>query len=910
MIEHEYAALEYLRQHGLDPGSIKWTGKWVSFRSPGQTRGKSASYRAFADHPANVSFRDFRTGVEGRWFATRNGKPDDLDPEVWAEMQREDRRIIAEKKAAAKAERDTEAAAVAEECQKRFQEAMEPLPDHPYLVKKGIENPIGVKQDKAGHLLIPVKSLEKGSPIVSLQTIDKKGTKLFVEGGRTAGGRTTIGTGAFNREGTLYITEGWATGWSIHQATQCPVIVAFSCSNLKAIASHMRNKYEKATIIIAADNDRWSESHLGPNPGVAHARKAAAAINGLVAIPDFTDLETKPTDFNDLMLLEGADAVRKWLDPAVAHHAVIFHATVPQAPEDVFKGEWGATPAEEFTPPDLAAQEEAGVWTANKHFRCLGYDHDTYHYLPREKGQLTFLSPSAHDRKQLNTLAPLSWWEAAFPGSKGGCNWSAAADALFRASHKAGVFVKENLRGRGCWTVEDKNGKVGVLLHLGDRILAPGAKKFVDPEEYHCPEGRIYERQKRLAGPSATKAMDLTGTEEILGLFNDLLWHDESSGRLAAGWTVMAPICGALSWRPHIWITGGAGSGKTTVLQSLVQPCLGDMRFYFEGNSTEPGIRHRIRSDAIPVLYDEAERNDVRAEPRIQAIISLARSASSTDDNAEIAKGNPQGGVLSYNCRSMFCMASIGGALKGQQDRQRIALLQMRSKANVGPGEKEKHWRAYSPRLNAMNPTKGRELIARTLQWLRDGRMMETLETFKLAASTVLGDARPGDQYGTLYAGAWTLMSDEPPDAAEAREFMGAEDLTHYAEDQDPEGLRALHILLQKQERTDTSNGVKTFSVGQLVGIANGDLSGGITMEEASNKLKTLGLRVEIYNGNRVILVADTSDWVKHALIDTPYSNITATLRTLPHTERTGIQRFYSGLVSRTTAVPLALLDK
>ena len=903
MMDHDYEALEYLRLHGLTPGDIKWTGKWVSFHSNGQTGGKkSASYRAFADSPVNVEFRDFKTGVHGHWWATRS-KPDDFDPEKWAEVQAE----AEKKKKLALEELEKEYAEAAAKCQKIFDEAMEPLPDHPYLVKKGIVEPIGIKQDKGGNLLIPLKSLEKGGPIVSLQTIDQKGRKLFYEGSRTAKARTTIGTGAFRSDGTLYITEGWATGWSIHEATGAPVIVAFSAGNLAAIAHHMRTKYKTAQIIIAADNDRWSESHLGPNPGVTYAKKAASAVGGLVAIPDFENLETKPTDFNDLMLLEGTDAVRKWLDPALSYRAVTFHSTVPEGPEDVFQEEWEEEI--DFTPPDLTAQEEAGVWTANKHFRCLGYDHDTYHYLPREKGQLTFLSPAAHDRKQLNTLAPLSWWEAAFPGSKG-CNWNAAADALFRASHKAGVFVKENLRGRGCWTVEDKKGKVGVLLHLGDRILAPGAKKFVDPEEYHCPEGRIYERQKRLAGPSATKAMDLTGTEEILGLFNDLLWHDESSGRLAAGWTVMAPICGALSWRPHVWLTGGAGSGKTTVIKELIQPCLGDMRFYFEGNSTEPGIRHRVRSDAIPVLYDEAERNDVRAEPRIQAIIALARSASSTGDDAEIAKGNPQGGVLSYNCRSMFCLASIGGTLKGQQDRQRIALLQLRSKGNVGPGQKEKHWRAYSPRLNAMTPTKGRELIARTLQWLRDGRMMETLEIFKLAASTVLGDARSGDQYGTLYAGAWTLMSDEPPDALEAREFMGAEDLTHYAEDQEPEGLRALHILLQKQERTDTSNGVKTLSVGQLVGIANGDMGGDVSTTEAANKLRQLGFRVELHDGKASLLVAGTSDWIKKSLIDTPYSDITATLRTLPDTKLTGPLRFYAGLVSRTTAVPLEMLDR
>jgi nucleoid-associated protein YgaU len=31
---------------------------------------------------------------------------------------------------------------------------------------------------------------------------------------------------------------------------------------------------------------------------------------------------------------------------------------------------------------------------------------------------------------------------------------------------------------------------------------------------------------------------------------------------LLAGWIALAPICGAMRWRPHLWLTAAAGAGK------------------------------------------------------------------------------------------------------------------------------------------------------------------------------------------------------------------------------------------------------------------------------------------------------------------------------------------------------------
>jgi putative DNA primase/helicase len=787
--------------------------------------------------------------------------------------------------------------------QKKWDAAPDADPSHPYLVRKGVTSAPGLKQD-GDVLLVPMKGLEKGAPLMNIQRISPDGKKLFGKGGRAMRTRTTIGVEAFKKTGTLYIVEGWVTGWTVYHVTGEAVVVAFSAGNLHHVAVAMREKYPKATIIIAADNDRWSGA---ANPGVTQAREAAASSHALVAIPDFASLDTRPTDFNDLFLAEGEEAVRRWLDPAHADEAATSApVVVPSAPvpPPVDDGPDLEPPPEEDEEAPMPPPRPV-TWQDRAPFRCLGFDRGTYFYLPRGTGQITELTAAMHDRKWLLPLASASWWEQEFPAAKG-ADWHTAADALLRASHRAGVFRPERLRGRGCWPEEGPDGERSILLHLGDRLLPGGGKAFVDPERYEGTERLIYERLPRLTGPSSKRALDLDEARELLALFQDLLWHDEASGSLLAGWTVLAPVCGALAWRPHVWVTGGAGAGKSVVLSKLVRPSLGGMERYYEGGTTEAGIRQELRADALPVLYDEAEKQDARSDSRVQSVLALARSASSMD-GAHTAKGTVHGQAMSFQVRSMFCLASIGGGVRQEADKTRISLLQLKSRGAISPEERREHWERYRPRLDRVTKDTGRELISRTLGWLRDGRLRETLDVMRAQAAIQLGDQRSGDQYGTLFAGAWVLMADGPPEAEEARELIAAHGLSSYIAEQASEGLRVLRTILQTEARVDTSSGPKTHAVGELVDacVTQSSMS-----DDASKWLRSHGLRVDARNGEWVLALANTSEWIQHALRDTPYSDGWHTqLRTLPGVTQGSPKRFHAGLTSRVTIIPRDAYD-
>ncbi len=213
---------------------------------------------------------------------------------------------IEEVKAKQKAEREAKQEKAAERAEDEVGAYFDASADHPYLSRKRVQ-PHGIKIDRAGKLVVPVYS-EDGE-IISHQTIDADGKKRFLKGGKVDGGFFEIrGT-----RGVVFVGEGFATCASVHEATGATVVVAFDAGNLPKVAKIAKEMYLGSKIVIAADNDQFTDN----NPGIKAANTAASAVNGLVVSPAFSDSEVsagKPTDFNDLHVLRGLDAVREQIE--------------------------------------------------------------------------------------------------------------------------------------------------------------------------------------------------------------------------------------------------------------------------------------------------------------------------------------------------------------------------------------------------------------------------------------------------------------------------------------------------------------------------------------------------------------------------------------------------------------------
>lgn len=170
--------------------------------------------------------------------------------------------------------------------------------DHPYLSRKGVRAAPGVRVGLDGRLIIPLMRDEK---IVGLEYIDDQGNKRRKTGCDPKGAYFRID----GDSGTVYITEGYSTGESVHEATGATVWCAFNKDNLYEVAATAKSKHEGARLIIAGDDD----TAVAGNPGRTKAQQAADGLGmGVVFAPGHKD-------FNDFHFAAGIDAVREFLKP-------------------------------------------------------------------------------------------------------------------------------------------------------------------------------------------------------------------------------------------------------------------------------------------------------------------------------------------------------------------------------------------------------------------------------------------------------------------------------------------------------------------------------------------------------------------------------------------------------------------
>lgn len=299
----------------------------------GKPRGKDGSYRIHLDAPACCWWCNWGTGDTG----TRTLAPEKKMSA--AERKALQERIAAARKAAEEEQSKRHAAAA--KLARVLLERSTPAPDsHPYLVRKQVPA-LGLRQDAQGRLVVPVRDADGG--LASLQFILPEKPvngpdKLFMKGGRTAGGWFAIPAKDGRTDGPLMLCEGFATGASIHLATGYACLVAFNAGNLSAVACLARERYPEREIIVCGDNDCETVKPDGTpwNTGKEAATKAAQAAGAKLAVCPAH--EGRATDFNDLHCRRSLEAVRQVVEAARKEGGAV------HLPEGFFIREGGKNP--------------------------------------------------------------------------------------------------------------------------------------------------------------------------------------------------------------------------------------------------------------------------------------------------------------------------------------------------------------------------------------------------------------------------------------------------------------------------------------------------------------------------------------------------------------------------------------
>jgi putative DNA primase/helicase len=839
--EHEIiqSFCEAMREAGIGaPADIDADGKLHRFKGENDKKGaRNSWYVLNIDERPAGAFGSWKEGG-GRHTWTMQGVQPLTDEERRALVKRqEDKRL--HKEAAARAVEANGAVAA-----KAMWDAATSAIEHPYLTRKGVTGEglrVGVWRKEwpdattgemksatfPGTLMIPMRDRHKN--ITSLQGIFAKPIawggdtrdKDFVYGGRKKGCWTTIGkpTEVGGIE-TVALVEGYATGASVHMATGIAVIVCFDAGNLIAVARQIREMRPAWRLVFAADNDQWTDKPV-KNPGMTRDSEAAKEVGCLVIAPWFSDVTDKPTDWNDLHKLSGLDEVRRQvmgvLAPAPAESAPPPYEEIPDGPGK------DDTPA----PPIADTPME---WDTGGHFKIRGFDRDNIYIYSNVRKMIVSRARSDWGKAALISIAPLTWWELQFDGSTAKA-MAMAHDKLVRFSDKAGFFDPSTLRGRGAWADDGRT-----VYHFGHKLMVNGEMMDISKID----STYIYEQGRRMRLPAAD-ALSTADGRKIIDVAEMFSWNRPASAILIAGWCALAPLGGALSWRPHVWITGGAGSGKSTVLSKFVDWLMNGARIYANGNSTEAGLRQELKMDALPILFDESEQNDQRERMRVQGILALFRQAS-TESGARTYKGTQNGTSVDYDIRSMACLSSIQVGIEQQADAERITLLALKSKRESSTAAAD--WKVLKAAIEDLHRDK--TLPARLMRRAIDQLplTLQNIDVFAAAAAEHFGSQREGDQYGAMLAGAWSLIRNRLATDQDARDLIGRYDWTDYTIDAETEGSdKALGALLGAKVRID---GARDVTIYELVAAAAERPEEGMdwTPKKADQALKRYGMSV------------------------------------------------------------------
>jgi putative DNA primase/helicase len=785
--------------------------------------------------------------------------------------------------------------------------------EHPYLDDKGIKASgarIGdfpvfdkdtgeVIRTYRGALLIQIRDFGKTNNTRSLQAIrarpgeDGGFQKLFLTGGAKRGNFFPIGQPKKNADGHLVfiVAEGFATGASIYEATGQAVVVAFDSANLQPVGEAIRAKFADAVILFAADNDQFTVTPIN-NPGVHHATKAAHAVGGLVAVPEFGDLDGKPTDFNDLHAREGLADVEACIN------AVLYPPDKQEQAEDLPWDALDQLPPEarevpRSKPVTQAEAEDQAVHEVEEQagFRILGHQRDKVFIFVH--GMKQIIERETFPLTTLLHMAPLNWWENNFPGkgNGGSVNFNQAAEFIIRTAQRRGLYDPNCVRNGGAWSDAGRH-----VFHHGNHLTVDGVRMLVTAIRSRF----VYEQTLPLPTPADVALTDAEG-RHIFDIAKRFNWERSSSAALLAGWTFLAPICGALKWRPHLFLTGPAGNGKSTILRDYVHTLIGEGGcVYAQGSSTEAGVRQDIGSTSLPCLIDEAERNTEREQQRIEALLALIRQ-SSTESAAKTLKGTVGGEGMKFNVRSMFCLAAIFTGLERKADIDRLSVLSLKpSRCDVAAADR---WEGTKELLHKLGNEDGNlrgKMMRRALDMMPT--ILANIEVFKKVATDKFGSARDGDQFGTMLAGAWSLTNSAIATPEQAREMMDGLDWTDYAEASEADDSES--ALQELMGAFIQVQGIR-HTVHNLINFALGEEVEGRTLDsrQARTELRQHGIVLE---GTKLIL-SNNVRAIKKLLADTPFATDPgAAFGRLPGAgKHDGKKVRFSGMRTRVTTLPL-----
>jgi putative DNA primase/helicase len=821
----------WLLNHGLDIKPIL-DGKHHRFSTENDKSGEKAGWYIGSvvmmpdgKEIVSLTVSDWRTD-ERLFFRTGGFKNGDL--ESYKKLTDKHAKALDAEKEEKWRQAAIEAKFIFEKCEKRA--------DHPYAIRKKIAGELSIYDDK---IVIPL--YQKPGEICGLQFISEDGTKRFLPGTKKMGA-FFIFHGESSK--TIAICEGFATASSISQATGFTTFTAFDCGNLQRVGKKVRELYPDSKILITGDDDRFGEKE--ENAGRRAAELAAKECGGTAIFPEFNPEKRftvrpegialeEPTDWCDLHLLEGLDEVKRQIENGLKRAESNEGSGEAHKDDKEIKNNIASVlQTQEHAGGDVGAGNKKNeaikeAWD-DKAIKFLGFIDGKHHYISKHSKKIVSLSPSQHTELNLLELMPLVYWDVKYSSlivtEKGPkrlpIKWGHAANDLISSSLSSGYFESGRIRGSGIF----KDGK-DIVVNAGDKLLVNGTE--MSHTEFDS--SYIY-----IPGPKINTSVTAASVDDcwpLIDIGEMLLWHKKEEAKLFLGWIVCAILSGYLKWRPHLYITGVAGVGKSWVLENIVYPMTKQFSEYFLSNSSEAGIRQSIKSNALAVVWDEPEINNEADNRNIQKVLALARQ-SSFESDGRVSKGTASGNAMEFSIKSCFLLGSIKDAVQEGADLTRFTILSLTKIEN--PLEAKVHFKKLEKMVYDITDGDFPKRLAKMV-YSRISDFDKNNTVIKNAIASKF-NSRIAQQYGALLAGYALLYNSSFIDEKEAEELMKVmydqENVQHHEAGEDlREVFEYLTAKMVVVDAADGNSGSVRMSVGEIM-----------CKTELEDRLETYGMKV------------------------------------------------------------------
>lgn len=368
-----------------------------------------------------------------------------------------------------------------------------------------------------------------------------------------------------------------------------------------------------------------------------------------------------------------------------------------------------------------------------RQFICIGHDESKHYFLTKRSNMIKKFTFGSFNQNKLLELAPLAYWIQQYP-AKTGFKIDSAVDEIISESESVGYFQPDSVRGTGVW--KDNND---IIINNGNYLEDQNGNEL---KNYHS--SYYYVSSEKKMGDFSGKIATEQQGELLIDLFKAQYFESDLAMACALGWTLMAPFGGILKWRPHIWITGPSGSGKSWGLENIIAPLCGPFAFIGTGKDTDAGLYRNLWKDPQPVIKDEMEPGkNQKTKERIESILETARNASSNFSSHKTI-ANTSGGVDRFCIRSMFCFSSIIPYFSGDAIESRILVCRLKF---FQKKIKAKETIEIMKTGIMANPEIFRK---RTFKYLKI--ILANIEILRNVVSEIKGNQRKADNYAPLLA--------------------------------------------------------------------------------------------------------------------------------------------------------------